>query len=27
MVFCWESYIDQQTYETSAVFGPDTGCA
>lgn len=24
IVFCWESYIDQQTYETSAVFGPDT---
>ena len=24
IVFCWDSYIDQQTYETSAVFGPDT---
>ena len=24
IVFCWESYIDQQTYETSAIFGPDT---
>ncbi|HDC4440612.1 TPA: DUF2931 family protein [Enterobacter cloacae] len=24
IVFCWESYIDQQTYETSAVFGPET---
>ncbi|MFQ3395639.1 DUF2931 family protein [Enterobacter mori] len=24
IVFCWESYVDQQTYETSAVFGPDT---
>ncbi|MGX5109793.1 DUF2931 family protein [Enterobacter cloacae] len=24
VVFCWDSYIDQQTYETSAVFGPDT---
>ena len=24
IIFCWESYIDQQTYETSAVFGPDT---
>ena len=24
IVFCWDSYIDQQTYETSAVFGPET---
>ena len=24
IVFCWESYIDKQTYETSAVFGPET---
>ena len=24
IVFCWDSYIDQQAYETSAVFGPDT---
>ncbi|MGX5111721.1 DUF2931 family protein [Enterobacter cloacae] len=24
IVFCWDSYIDQQNYETSAVFGPDT---
>ncbi|EAB2795339.1 DUF2931 family protein [Salmonella enterica] len=24
IVFCWESYIDQKTYETSAVFGPET---
>ncbi|HDR2756032.1 DUF2931 family protein [Enterobacter sp. RHBSTW-00175] len=24
IVFCWDSYIDQQTYETSAIFGPDT---
>ncbi|BBS36438.1 DUF2931 family protein [Enterobacter sp. RHBSTW-00901] len=24
IVFCWESYIDQQTYETSVVFGPET---
>ncbi|UWM64752.1 DUF2931 family protein [Enterobacter sp. CP102] len=24
IVFCWDSYIDQQTYETSVVFGPDT---
>lgn len=23
IVFCWDSYIDQQTYETSAVFGPE----
>ncbi|UKJ20708.1 DUF2931 family protein [Enterobacter mori] len=24
IVFCWDSYIDQQAYETSAVFGPNT---
>jgi hypothetical protein len=24
IVFCWDSYIDQKTYETSAVFGPET---
>ncbi|KFD19348.1 hypothetical protein GYRE_04552 [Yokenella regensburgei ATCC 49455] len=24
MIFCWESYIDQKTYETSAMFAPDT---
>ena len=24
IVFCWESYIDQETYETSAIFGPET---
>ncbi len=24
IVFCWDSYIDQQAYETSVVFGPDT---
>ena len=24
IVFCWDSYIDQQTYETSVIFGPDT---
>ncbi|QJI78474.1 DUF2931 family protein [Citrobacter koseri] len=24
IVFCWESYIDKQTYETSAVFGSET---
>ncbi|HED3854009.1 DUF2931 family protein [Enterobacter soli] len=23
IVFCWDSYIDQKTYETSAVFGPE----
>ncbi|MGK3225145.1 DUF2931 family protein [Enterobacter soli] len=24
IVFCWDSYADQKTYETSAVFGPET---
>ncbi|HDX4049360.1 TPA: DUF2931 family protein [Enterobacter soli] len=24
IVFCWDSYIDQQAYETSVIFGPDT---
>ena len=24
IVFCWESYTDKQTYETGAIFGPDT---
>ncbi|KAF1371098.1 DUF2931 family protein [Yokenella regensburgei] len=24
MIFCWESYIDQKTYETSSMFAPDT---
>lgn len=24
IVFCWDSYIDQKTYETSAVFGSET---
>ncbi|QPJ99895.1 DUF2931 family protein [Enterobacter mori] len=24
IVFCWDSYADQKTYETRAVFGPET---
>ncbi|QPJ99896.1 DUF2931 family protein [Enterobacter mori] len=24
IVFCWDSYADQKTYETSAIFGPET---
>ncbi len=24
IVFCWQSDTDKQTYETSAVFGPET---
>ncbi|MBK4395389.1 DUF2931 family protein [Enterobacter cloacae] len=24
IVFCWDSYADQKTYQTSAMFGPET---
>jgi len=24
IVFCWDSYADQKTYETSVIFGPET---
>ncbi|ANG94187.1 hypothetical protein A8A57_17965 [Lelliottia amnigena] len=24
IVFCWDSYADRQTYETSVIFGPET---
>ncbi len=24
IVFCWDSYADKKTYETSAMFGPET---